>query len=50
MSVGSDFEQQLNFCVEARAAFSNLEPVLVHLVHSVNLLAVETRRVVKVCT
>ncbi|XP_014665558.1 PREDICTED: UPF0505 protein C16orf62 homolog [Priapulus caudatus] len=47
VSVGADFERQLSFCVEARAAFSNLEPVLVHLVHTVNLLAIDTRRVVK---
>lgn len=33
MSFGRDFEQQLSFCVEARAAFCNLEPVLVQLVH-----------------
>lgn len=33
MSFGRDFEQQLSFCVEARATFCNLEPVLVQLIH-----------------
>lgn len=33
VSFGRDFEQQLSFCVEARATFCNLEPVLVHLIH-----------------
>ncbi|KAM9424671.1 VPS35 endosomal protein-sorting factor-like isoform 1-T1 [Pholidichthys leucotaenia] len=47
VSYGRDFEQQLSFCVEARATFSNLEPVLVQLIHTVNQLAMETRRVMK---
>ncbi|KAM4715602.1 VPS35 endosomal protein-sorting factor-like isoform 2-T2 [Anableps anableps] len=47
VSFGRDFEQQLSFCVEARATFSNLEPVLVQLIHTVNQLAMETRRVMK---
>ncbi|XP_004086849.1 UPF0505 protein C16orf62 homolog [Oryzias latipes] len=47
VSFGRDFEQQLSFCVEARAAFCNLEPVLVQLVHTVNTLAMETRRVMQ---
>uniref|UniRef100_A0A3Q2TGY7 VPS35 endosomal protein-sorting factor-like n=1 Tax=Fundulus heteroclitus TaxID=8078 RepID=A0A3Q2TGY7_FUNHE len=47
VSFGRDFEQQLSFCVEARATFCNLEPVLVQLIHTVNQLAMETRRVVK---
>ncbi|KAM8836401.1 VPS35 endosomal protein-sorting factor-like isoform 1-T2 [Spinachia spinachia] len=42
VSFGRDFEQQLSFCVEARATFCNLEPVLVQLIHTVNLLAMET--------
>lgn len=38
VSFGRDFEQQLSFCVEARATFCNLEPVLVQLIHvSINL-------------
>ncbi|CAL1536882.1 unnamed protein product [Lymnaea stagnalis] len=44
---GRDFEQQLSFYVESRAYFSNLDAVLITLIHSVNNLAVETRRVVK---
>ncbi|XP_061912130.1 VPS35 endosomal protein-sorting factor-like [Entelurus aequoreus] len=47
VSFGRDFEQQLSFCVEARATFSNLEPVLVQLIHTVNQLAMETRRVMR---
>ncbi|MEQ2186198.1 VPS35 endosomal protein-sorting factor-like, partial [Goodea atripinnis] len=43
VSFGRDFEQQLSFCVEARATFCNLEPVLVQLIH----LAMETRRVMR---
>uniref|UniRef100_A0A8C6TGE5 VPS35 endosomal protein-sorting factor-like n=1 Tax=Neogobius melanostomus TaxID=47308 RepID=A0A8C6TGE5_9GOBI len=33
VSFGRDFEQQLSFCVESRATFCNLEPVLVQLIH-----------------
>uniref|UniRef100_A0A8C3V1M8 VPS35 endosomal protein-sorting factor-like n=1 Tax=Catharus ustulatus TaxID=91951 RepID=A0A8C3V1M8_CATUS len=47
VSFGRDFEQQLSFYVEARSMFCNLEPVLVQLIHSVNQLAMETRRVMK---
>ncbi|KAK6329347.1 hypothetical protein J4Q44_G00013250 [Coregonus suidteri] len=47
VSFGRDFEQQLSFCVEARATFCNLEPVLVQLIHTVNLLAMETNRVMR---
>uniref|UniRef100_A0A7N8WYU4 VPS35 endosomal protein-sorting factor-like n=1 Tax=Mastacembelus armatus TaxID=205130 RepID=A0A7N8WYU4_9TELE len=47
VSFGRDFEQQLSFCVEARATFCNLEPVLVQLIHMVNQLAMETRRVMR---
>lgn len=32
VNFGRDFEQQLDFYVNARAAFSNLDPVLVSLV------------------
>ncbi|KAI4892357.1 hypothetical protein NFI96_017422, partial [Prochilodus magdalenae] len=45
VSFGRDFEQQLSFCVEARATFCNLEPVIIQLIHTVNQLAMETRRV-----
>uniref|UniRef100_A0A670YSU9 VPS35 endosomal protein-sorting factor-like n=1 Tax=Pseudonaja textilis TaxID=8673 RepID=A0A670YSU9_PSETE len=34
VSFGRDFEQQLNFYVEARSMFCNLEPVLVQLIHA----------------
>ncbi|XP_033840805.1 VPS35 endosomal protein-sorting factor-like isoform X1 [Periophthalmus magnuspinnatus] len=47
VSFGRDFEQQLNFCVESRSTFCNLEPVLVQLIHTVNQLAMETRRVMR---
>ncbi|KAM3592424.1 uncharacterized protein V6R79_018339 [Siganus canaliculatus] len=47
VSFGRDFEQQLSFCVEARAIFCNLEPVLVQLIHTVNQLAMETSRVMR---
>lgn len=44
---GRDFEAQLAFYVDARAAFSTLDPVLAQLVQDVNLLAMCTRQVVK---
>ncbi|XP_051958239.1 VPS35 endosomal protein-sorting factor-like isoform X2 [Xyrauchen texanus] len=47
VSFGRDFEQQLSFCVEARATFCNLEAVIIHLIHTANQLAMETRRVMK---
>ncbi|XP_069503258.1 VPS35 endosomal protein-sorting factor-like isoform X2 [Ambystoma mexicanum] len=47
VSFGRDFEQQLSFYVEARSMFCNLEPVLIQLIHSVNQLAMETRKVMK---
>ncbi|XP_070579924.1 VPS35 endosomal protein-sorting factor-like [Ptychodera flava] len=47
VSFGRDFEQQLTFYVEARASFSNLESVLIQLVHCVNLLSIETKKIVK---
>ncbi|XP_078273677.1 VPS35 endosomal protein-sorting factor-like isoform X3 [Rhinoraja longicauda] len=47
VSFGRDFEQQLSFYVEARATFCNLEPVLIQLIHRVNRLAMETKKVVR---
>jgi hypothetical protein len=47
ISFGRDFEQQLNFFVEARASFSNLDQVLIYLIHNVNRLAMKTRELVK---
>ncbi|CAH1794199.1 unnamed protein product [Owenia fusiformis] len=47
ISFNRDFEQQLSFYVEARAAFSNIDIVLIYLVQSVNKLAMQTRTVVK---
>lgn len=47
ISFGRDFEQQLSFYVDSRAAFSSLDPVLVELVQDVNVLAMRTRQVVK---
>uniref|UniRef100_A0A1B6GS92 VPS35 endosomal protein-sorting factor-like n=1 Tax=Cuerna arida TaxID=1464854 RepID=A0A1B6GS92_9HEMI len=44
---GRDFEQQLTFYVDMRAAFSNLDYVHAILVQCVNRLAMETGRVVK---
>ncbi|XP_076309475.1 VPS35 endosomal protein-sorting factor-like isoform X2 [Tachypleus tridentatus] len=44
---GRDFEQQLSFYVEARATFSNLDPILVQLVQCVNHLAMKTRQIIK---
>lgn len=46
MCFGRDFEVQLLFYVEARAAFPNLDGVFVTLVHCVNLLANKTHRIV----
>ncbi|XP_071531379.1 VPS35 endosomal protein-sorting factor-like isoform X2 [Panulirus ornatus] len=42
VNFGRDFEQQLDFYVNARAAFSNLDPVLVSLVQCVCQLAMAT--------
>ncbi|XP_076626675.1 VPS35 endosomal protein-sorting factor-like isoform X2 [Colletes latitarsis] len=42
-----DFEKQLNFYVEARAAFPNLDSVHIQLVQCVNKLAVDTRKIVR---
>ncbi|XP_046855573.1 VPS35 endosomal protein-sorting factor-like isoform X2 [Xenia sp. Carnegie-2017] len=44
---GRDFEKQLNFYVEARAMFCNLDAVLVCLVQCVNLLSMKTRKIMK---
>ncbi|KAK3713118.1 hypothetical protein RRG08_036730 [Elysia crispata] len=44
---GRDFEQQLSFYVESRSYFSNLDMVLIALVHSVNNLSIETRKILK---
>ncbi|XP_052263042.1 VPS35 endosomal protein-sorting factor-like isoform X1 [Dreissena polymorpha] len=46
ISFGREFEQQLSFFVESRAAFTNLDIVLVQLIQSVNNLSIETRKVV----
>lgn len=46
VSFGRDFEQTLNTLMDARASFSNLDSVLVYLVHSVNQLTMQTRAVV----
>lgn len=46
MCFGRDFEVQLSFYAEARAAFPNLDGVYVTLVQCVNLLAIKTRRIV----
>lgn len=44
---GRDFSEQLEFYVECRASFSNLDPVLCYLVQSVDKLAVTTLNIVK---
>lgn len=43
---GPDFEQKLSFCVDARAAFTNLEMVYSALIHLVNKLAMDTWKMV----
>ncbi|XP_059483632.1 VPS35 endosomal protein-sorting factor-like [Neocloeon triangulifer] len=43
---GRDFELQLNFYVDARAAFTNLDYIHVQLVQCVNHLAVKTKKIV----
>lgn len=47
VSYKRDVEQQLSFYVDARATFTNLDSVYVTLVHCVNELSVETRKIVK---
>ncbi|XP_065659614.1 VPS35 endosomal protein-sorting factor-like isoform X3 [Hydra vulgaris] len=42
-----DFEKQLEFYVDARASFSNMDTVLIVLIQCVNRLAVQTQQVVK---
>ncbi|XP_059611649.1 VPS35 endosomal protein sorting factor-like [Phlebotomus argentipes] len=44
---GRDFESQLAFYVDARAAFLNLDVVYATLIHCVNNLAMETRRMIR---
>ncbi|XP_057321431.1 VPS35 endosomal protein-sorting factor-like [Microplitis mediator] len=44
---GRDFEKQLNYYAEARAAFPNLDSVHIQLVQCVNRQAVDTRRIVR---
>lgn len=46
ISFGRDFEAQLNFYVESRANFSNLDLVMGFIVQQVNTLAMETHRTV----
>lgn len=47
VNFGRDFEQQLNFYVDARGSFVNFDNVLYALVSCVNRLAMDTRRIVK---
>ena len=47
ISFGQDFEASLDFLVEARAAFSNLDYVLQYLVQAVNAMAMRTHALVK---
>ncbi|XP_058794245.1 VPS35 endosomal protein-sorting factor-like [Phymastichus coffea] len=44
---GRDFEKQLNFYVEARGAFHNLDIVHTQLVQCVNKLSIDTRKIVR---
>nr|SVE92271.1 EOG090X02HV [Megafenestra aurita] len=43
---GRDFQQMLSFYGDARAAFTNLDPVLAHLVQMINRLSSRTRQLV----
>ena len=47
VSFGRDFEQALNFLVEARSAFGNLDSVLQYLARASNSLAMQTHKLVK---
>nr|XP_039249347.1 VPS35 endosomal protein-sorting factor-like [Styela clava] len=47
ITFGRDFEQQLNFYVECRGSFRNLDSVLSALVHLVNTLSTTCTRIVK---
>ena len=44
---GRDFEQQLAFYVQARAAFPNLDGILQAVVHAVCTLVMRTHKIVK---
>nr|SVE69681.1 EOG090X02HV [Eubosmina coregoni] len=44
---GRDFQQMLSFYGDARAAFTNLDPVLAHLVQMINRLSSRTRQMVQ---
>jgi len=44
---GRDFQQMLSFYGDARAAFTNLDPVLAHLVHAINRLSIRTRHMIQ---
>lgn len=47
INFGKDFERQLDFYVDARATFTNIDTILSTLVYCVNNLAMETGRIVK---
>jgi len=47
INYGKDFEQQLAFYVQCRACFCNLDRVLVHLVHCVNMLSTKVTKIVR---
>lgn len=47
VSFNRDFEAQLNFYLESRSNFSNLDYILSFLVQKVNNLAMETHKIVK---
>nr|SVE82392.1 EOG090X02HV [Daphnia magna] len=44
---GRDFQQMLSFYGDARAAFTNLDPVLAHLVQAINRLSSRTRQLIQ---
>nr|CAH0100443.1 unnamed protein product [Daphnia galeata] len=44
---GRDFQQMLSFYGDARAAFTNLDPVLAHLVEAINRLSSRTRQLIQ---
>jgi len=44
---GRDFELTLNFFVDARASFSNMDNALVYLVHRANRLIMQTHQIVQ---
>lgn len=47
IAFGRDFEQTLDFLVNARGSFTNLDPVMRHLVMRVNALAMRTLALMK---